>query len=649
MPTTAPFKVLGNDRRKFSAAVLAALLLSFWFGAGRAEAAEKHPFGLDDYSALHTARAVSVSPDGKAILYRLTHDGERGPAKVEWHLAELSGANDRKLDLPENFEPLGFTAPGSALFGVYEVERKGQLAIVPLASGQATQILALPNGIRSAVISPDGKKFAVLADPSPKDPLAEVRHVVENERTGIFVAGANGENGAWWCPNLTSAGEIAWSPDSSQIAVASPLQKIGHHDVRTPIDVCSAAGSRRVAEIPNSTAGLAWASGGKELAFASTTTDVLTPDHLWTVPVSGGAAVDRTPKLEGSITSVSGDGHGNVWAELHRGVSVEYAIYADGNLGRPIHWPGGTVSGAPAFSPFTTGTETVAFTVEDPAHAANVAVLRGGELQRITHAGDDTLANVELGETRVVNWTAKDGTRLQGIVAFPAGYTAGKKYPFLVFPHGGPEANDTLGFDFFLKLLSGFGYVVMQPEYRGSTGYGSEFLQAIYQHFGDRAYSDVDSATDFAVAQGWADPNRLAIFGWSAGGFMTSWTVTQTHRYKAAVEGAGITDWFSFIPTSDIAQVDYDARWEEKDAEPFLKFSAANFADQVTTPLLILHGEADLRVPAFQGREYFVLLAERGKTVRMVTYPGSPHFPRLAEQRRNVFSEIRDWLARYNP
>ena len=108
------------------------------------------------------------------------------------------------------------------------------------------------------------------------------------------------------------------------------------------------------------------------------------------------------------------------------------------------------------------------------------------------------------------------------------------------------------------------GYVVLQPEYRGSTGYGADFLAAIYQHFGDRAYSDVDSATDFAIAQGWADPNRLAIFGWSAGGFMTSWTVTQTHRYKAAIEGAGITDWLSFIPTSDIWQVDYDARLQEK-------------------------------------------------------------------------------------
>jgi dipeptidyl aminopeptidase/acylaminoacyl peptidase len=95
--------------------------------------------------------------------------------------------------------------------------------------------------------------------------------------------------------------------------------------------------------------------------------------------------------------------------------------------------------------------------------------------------------------------------------------------------------------------------------------------------------------------------------------------------------------------------VDYDMRLQENGADPFLKFSAVMFADRVTTPLLILHGEADLRVPMLQGREYFIVLAERGKTVRMVTYPGSPHFPILAEQRRNVFQELLDWLAKYNP
>jgi dipeptidyl aminopeptidase/acylaminoacyl peptidase len=609
---------------------------------------DKHPFGLDDYSSLRTAAVVAVSPNGKTILFGVDYDGDKGPTKHEWRMIDTSGDNNRKLELPESFHPEGFTRDGKALYGTFEVEKKSQLGIVPLEPGKPTQLIALPNGMHDAMISPDGTKFAVLADPRMADPQNEMRHVVENEPASVYVISANGRDGAWWCPELRDVAQIAWSADSTQLAVLTQVQKIGHHDVTSAISICNASSTRKVAEIRNAVSGLAWASGGKELAFASTTTDVLTPDHLWTVPVSGGAPVDQTPKLDGSIVTVINDPHGTVWLDLHKGTGTEVHRYRDGKLEPAYHWSGGIVS-PPVFSPFTDAPEVLAFDVGDPAHTGNVAVVQGSELRKITHEGDDVLGNVTLGEARVVQWTGKDGTKLEGIATFPANYESGKKYPFLVFPHGGPEANDTLDFDIFARLISGFGYIVVQPEYRGSTGYGSDFLQAIYQHFGDRAYSDVDSATDFAVAQGWADPNRLAIFGWSAGGFMTAWTVTQTHRYKAAIEGAGITDWLSFIPTSDISQVDYDMRWQEKDAQPFLRFSAVMYADQVTTPLLILHGEADLRVPTFQGREYFVLLAERGKTVRMVTYPGSPHFPTLAEQRRDVFTQIKDWLAKYNP
>jgi dipeptidyl aminopeptidase/acylaminoacyl peptidase len=618
-------------------------------GVGGVAPADQHPFGLDDYSALHQARAVSVSPDGKTILYVVSHDGDKGPTKREWRLMEASGENSRKLELPENFEPAGFTKDGAALFGVYKVEGKGQLAVFPLAADRPARILALPGGVRAAFVSPDGARFALLADPRPKDALAEVHHVAENDVTSVYVAGADGAQGGWWCPELNSVAEVAWSPDGSRLAVVTQTPKIGNHDFRSTVYVCGGDGARRVADIPNATAGIAWADGGKTLAFASTTTDVLTPDHLWTVPAEGGKPADRTPKLEGSIVNVTGDARGNVWAEMHKGTVSEVYAYRDGKVEPAYSWPGGVVRSLPVFSPFASAPDALAFNVGDPSHAPNVAVAREGQLRRITHEGDDTLSGVRLGDVRVVNWAAKDGTKLEGILTLPADYQAGRKYPFLVLPHGGPEANDLLDFDLFPRMIAGFGYVVLQPEYRGSTGYGSDFLEAIYQHFGDRAYSDVDSATDFAVAQGWADPNRLAIFGWSAGGFMTAWTVTQTRRYKAAVEGAGITDWLSFIPTSDIAQVDYDLRLQEKDPAPLLQFSAVMHADRVTTPLLILHGEADLRVPTFQGREFFVLLAERGKTVRMVTYPGAPHFPRLAEQRRDVFKEIHDWLTRYNP
>ena len=610
-------------------------------------AADKHPFGIDDYSALHSAGPVGISPDGKTILYDVTTDGLKGPTKHEYRLVDVNGSNPRKLDLPEKFRPSGFTKDGS-LWGTYELENAAQLAIVPLAAAKPALIISLPNGIGSAAISPDGMRFALLADPRAKDPLAGVHTVVENEESSLYVVGVDGSGGAWWCPDLKFITDVAWSSDSSQIAVMTQVPKIGNHDLRSSVNVCRASGLRKLAEIANGTARLAWSGDGKEIVFVSTTTPTLTPEHVWTVPVAGGVAVDRTPQLSGTATTVKSDPHGKVWVEMHKGVMIEVDAFADGRLETVYRWPAGVIENF-VFQPLITFPEVLAFAVGDPQHTTNVAVAVGSDLRKITYEGDDTLAATSLGETRVVQWTSKEGIKLEGIATLPAGFSESKKYPFLVLPHGGPEANDAFEFNVFTRVFAGLGYVIIEPEYRGSTGYGADFLSSIYQHFGDRAYLDVDSATDYAVAQGWADPNRLAIFGWSAGGFMTSWTVTQTSRYKAAIEGAGITDWLSFIPTSDTWQTDYDARLQEKDPTPMLQFSAVMHADRVTTPLLILHGAADLRVPTFQGREFYVLLKERGKTARMVTYPGAPHFPQLAEQRRDVLKEICDWLAKYNP
>jgi dipeptidyl aminopeptidase/acylaminoacyl peptidase len=630
-----------------SATTLIALVPAIVATSLASHGADRHPFGINDYSALHGASPIAVSPDGKTILYEVSTDGMKGPTKRESRLIEVTGNNSRRLDLPEQLQPKGFTRDGS-LWGTYNVDKLTQLAIVPLAAAKPTLIIALPNGIDSATISPDGARFALSSDPRTKDPLEGVHDVVENAESGLYVVGVDASGGAWWCPELKFITDIAWSNDSSQIAVMTQSPKIGHHELHSFVNICNAAASRQLAEIPNATSGIAWSADGREIVFASTTTATLTPEHVWTVPVAGGAAVDRTPQLPGTAATVVSDPHGKVWVELHKGVMIEAATFADGQLETAYRWPAGVIQKM-VFQRLVASPDILAFSVGDPQHAANVAVAAGSDLRKITNEGDDTLANTDLGDTKVVHWTSKEGIKVEGIATFPAGFSRAKKYPFLVFPHGGPESNDNLEFDVFARVVAGLGYVVLQPEYRGSTGYGADFLSAIYQHFGDRAYRDVDSATDFAIDEGWADPNRLAIFGWSAGGFMTSWTVTQTSRYKAAIEGAGITDWLSFIPTSDTWQTDYDARLQEKDPMPTLQFSAVMHADRVTTPLLILHGAADLRVPTFQGREFYVLLKERGKTARMVTYPGAPHFPQLAEQRRDVLKEICDWLAKYNP
>jgi dipeptidyl aminopeptidase/acylaminoacyl peptidase len=623
------------------------------------------PFTAKDWTNMHSALAVAVSSRG-AILYVVGYGAEKGPTHTEWWLVGTDGSNPKKLEVPEAFHPMGFTSDGQRLYGGWKVNEHQQFAIFGLKdsklSAAPSTVVVLPRGVGSAIPSPDGKRFAMSADPREPDQMDETRHVQEPEQTSLYVVNADGTGGAWWCRDLKyisgtltvggGAGAAAWSSDSSSLAVLSQVPRIGHHEVASAIDSCRASGASHVVDIPNAVNGIAWANGGREIAFLSTKSLVLTPEHVWTVPATGGTAEDRTPNLNATALQLAGDVMGRVWVVVSRGVRSEVDEFRDGALKTAYRWPDGIVRGTPVESeyagPNSGAGEHIAFTIADPTHMSNVAVLDGDRLRRITQVGDEQLAGIELGPVEVVQWKSKGGIELEGIATFPAGYEKGKRYPFLVLPHGGPEANDELAFDAFSRIVAGLGYIVLQPEYRGSTGYGADFLAAIYQHFGDRAYEDVDSATDFAIQQGWADPNRLAIFGWSAGGFMTSWTVTQTNRYKAAFEGAGITDWGPFLWTSDISQVDYDARWTDEDAEAFSRFSAVGSAGKVKTPLLILHGEADLRVPTFQGTEYFQILAARGKTVRMVTYPGSPHFPVLWEQRLDVMQELADWLAKYN-
>jgi len=624
-------------------------------------ASEKHPFSARDWAALRSATATAVAADG-TILYVVSYGAEHGPTQREWWTISADGSGAAKLTLPEGFSPSGFTRDGQSLYGGWKLNKHQQLALFPVKDHKAAEapsaVVMLPRGIGAATPSPDGKRFAIVADPRPLDPLAEMRHVEEPEISSLYIVNADGTGGGWWCGGLThvsgaltvggSADAVAWSADNSTLAVLSQTPKLVSHDLRSSVDVCSAEGARHVTDIPNAVNGIAWANGGKEIAVLSTKTGTQTPEHVWTVASSGGTAEDRTPQLDGTAVQIGGDVDGHVWVLVNKGVRNEMDEFQNGSLKPVLKWRDGVLNGLPARTQYAGAGEKTAFTVGDPEHARNIAVVDGVHLRKITSEGDPVLTSVKLGTVKAVQWKSKEGIGLEGIATFPAGYVEGQKYPFVVLPHGGPEANDEFTLDPISQIIAGQGYVVLQPEYRGSTGYGEEFLGAIYQHFGDRAYRDVDSATDFAVAQGWADPNRLAIFGWSAGGFMTSWTVTQTNRYKAAVEGAGITDWSPFLWTSDVPQTDYDARWTDEDPAAFQKFSAVMFAKNVTTPLLILHGESDERVPFFQGMEYFEILAARGKTVRMVAYPGSPHFPVFWEQRLNVFQEVLDWLAKYD-
>jgi len=297
-----------------------------------AHAAPKHAFGVDDLAGLRSAHGIAIDPAGRHVLYVVNYFGPTGPEKQQVHEIGTAGDGDRVLPLPEQFTPAGFMADGSTLYGGYPLDGNQQLALVPLDGTKPMRLVVFPAGMHDPVISPDGRRLAMLRDPRPKDTLQHVRQVVENDQSRLYVLDADGSHGDWWCPDLNYVGEMAWSPDGRRLAVVSQMPKIGHHDVHDSIAVCDESGTKHVAELPAPISGIAWTDGGKTLAFTSTTTQVLTPDHVWTVPADGGTPRDRTPDLQGSVLSLVGDPQGTVWLELHKGVTVEADRFQDGKL-----------------------------------------------------------------------------------------------------------------------------------------------------------------------------------------------------------------------------------------------------------------------------------------------------------------------------
>ena len=264
------------------------------------------------------------------------------------------------------------------------------------------------------------------------------------------------------------------------------------------------------------------------------------------------------------------------------------------------------------------------------------------------------LRDVALGETEVVSWKSSDGTPVEGILLKPVGYQAGMKYPLLVEAHGGPTGASNAGFKANWgspgQVWAGQGWAVLYPNPRGSTGYGEKFTRANIMDWGGGDYRDIMSGVDDMVKRGIADSTKLAFEGWSYGGYMTAWVVSQTSRFKAARMGAGLSDLQSMYGTTDIPGyigTFFSGVPTAKTLDFYRARSAITFVDQVTTPLLILHGGSDERVPTGQAMEYFRALKDRGKTVQLVFYPREGHgFSEYYHQLDKMGREM-DWIAKY--
>jgi dipeptidyl aminopeptidase/acylaminoacyl peptidase len=263
---------------------------------------------------------------------------------------------------------------------------------------------------------------------------------------------------------------------------------------------------------------------------------------------------------------------------------------------------------------------------------------------------------LDLGKSEEASWkSSKDGLEIHGVLVYPAGYVPGQEYKTVLHIHGGPIENWFNGWNGSwynpAQYYASHGFLVLLPMIRGSSGSGPEFENLTHKNWGDADLQDALDGVDTLVARGIADPDRLVMGGWSYGGYTTAWAITHTHRFKAAMVGAGISDLFTMGITTDIAPSYLDGYFGPviPNRRLYDAHSAISYLDQVTTPTLILHGESDLRVPVSQSYELFSGLRFMGKDVQMVTYPREPHIFTEREHQIDSLTRMLNWYESHLP
>ena len=618
---------------------------------------------------------VVPSPDGKLVAYTETRaviDTEKSEIDTQIFLAHADGSRRVQLTRGEkSASSPAFSPDGRYVYFSSERSGKPNLWRIPVNGGEAEMLTDWKGEIGAYHVSPDGKWVAFAGmEPRPeeekqKKEKRDFRVVDENPKDhSLWIIPAEpdsqGKRAARKVCNTTDHVEdFDWSPDSRDIAFAhTPTPKADdwtHSDIS---EVTVESGTvRPVAATGAAELSPHYSPDGKYLAFVRTTD----PAHwagierIVVLPRQGGATRELPPTYDErpGLLGWSGDSARLLFTEPKGSTGVIYAMPLDGPA-KPVYQPErGTLQAGHLNA---TGT-ALGFEAESWDEAPEAYVLNLGDSapRRVSSANVD-LPKLPLGETKRVTWKASDGLEIEGLLTYPAGYEPGKKYPLVLVIHGGPTGvfQDSFLGRYGLYPYASFaakGYAVLRCNPRGSGGYGRTFRFANMNDWGGKDYEDLMAGVDHAISMGVADPDRLAVMGWSYGGLMTSWVVTHTHRFKAAVVGAGVTNLWSFTGTSDIPGFlpDYFSGEPWQSFDGYYNHSPMAFVKGVTTPTLILHGEADVRVPTSQGYEFYNALKRQGVTTKMVVYPRTPHGPREPKFLLDIMQRHLEWVDKYVP
>lgn len=613
--------------------------------------------------------AVTPSPDGQWVVWTQTRavmTEDRSEMLTHLWLAKADGS--QRLQLTQGDKSAAnpqWSPDGKWIYFSSTRSGKGNVYRIPFDGGESEQLTDLKGVLGSYRLSPDGKTVAF----TQYEPPAEIEKEKKEKRDWKVLDDRPANHALYTSPidgkrtvRKLHAGAyhvvaFAWSPDSRAIAIQTQPTPIANDWIKADLaEVDVESGTVKV--IANSKAAEqspVYSPDGKYVVFtrsgvpprwAQEERMVLrtrASGELRELPWTG----DQNPNLLGW----TGDSKAIVFNEAQRTKTALFAMPVDGPA-RAVFVPEAGVG--QAWNVNATGTH-VGFAMQRPDTPAEAYAmsLSGATPKRVSAANTD-LPKLPFGKTEVVKWKSKDGMEIEGLLTYPVGYEAGKKYPLLLNIHGGPAgvfAESFIGGPgiYPLATFAAKGYAILRCNIRGSGGYGAKFRQANTNDWGGKDYDDLMAGVDHVIAQGIADPERLGVLGWSYGGYMTSWVVGHTKRFKAAVAGAPVTNLWSFTGTADIPDFlpDYFQGEPWDVFENYRTHSPITYAGKVETPTMILHGESDERVPPAQGFEFYHALKRRGVPAKMVTYPRMPHGPVEPKFMMDIMQRHLDWMEKY--
>ncbi|PWB73119.1 hypothetical protein C3F09_05570 [candidate division GN15 bacterium] len=637
----------------------------------RADEPTRRTITPEDMVNIRAVDDPKITPDGKFIAFTVTEPadtnrpGSPGNADI-WIVATDGKSSPRRFAFGPKQESTPRWSPDGkylAFLSNRGQDDKTQVYIMPVSGGEADALTSMKEGVSLFQWNPDSRGVSILSSDTLTSAEATKLEMKDDEK----VLDENNRHSRLYSVDLATrsitlltkedetVNGFDYSPDGLQIALAvSPSPSMDDVYYRPRLVIMNRDGSGRKTISDRCFGNIRWSPDGRQILHFCYKGKA---GHLFPELVSP-AGVRTSPLKEdyyGAVFEME-------WNPGRPEILVSSQEGVQGIIGRLDYLTGKVDRLRSVGRPYTSytnlsidaGGASIAFVDASTSSPLDIWIMKadGTGARRLTDL-NQYVTSLVFSPAERVQWTARDGEPIDGILVRPAEYRSGKSYPLVVLAHGGPAWGWWLGWSLdwynWSQLLAGNGFAVLMPNPRGSACCGWKFADKNVEDWGGGDFNDIMDGVDYLIQHGIADSNRLGIGGWSYGGYMTEWAVTQTKRFKAAVSVSGLSNLTSFYGTVDIPTF---MQWSlgggllERESL-YVERSPLTFIENVRTPTLLLHGEADIRVPVSQSYEFYRGLKDMGIESRFVVYPREPHAIGERAHQLDLLERMLDWYSEH--